>query len=105
VGNFPPQWTEWNGKFRDTVREFSRGVRWRPSTSSPRTTVLRWPTWCHAHHEPIEFTLPPADFGKAWDTIVDTAAGPGETAESAPVKAAGPVRVESSAMVVLKALT
>ncbi len=25
VGNFPPQWTEWNGKYRDTVREFWRG--------------------------------------------------------------------------------
>jgi isoamylase len=22
VGNFPPQWTEWNDKFRDTVRDF-----------------------------------------------------------------------------------
>ena len=29
VGNFPPQWTEWNGKFRDTVRDFWHG---EPST-------------------------------------------------------------------------
>jgi glycogen operon protein len=29
VGNFPPQWTEWNGKYRDTVRDFWRG---HPST-------------------------------------------------------------------------
>ena len=29
VGNFPPLWTEWNGKFRDTVRDFWRG---EPST-------------------------------------------------------------------------
>ncbi len=29
VGNFPPQWTEWNGKYRDTVRDFWRG---EPST-------------------------------------------------------------------------
>jgi isoamylase len=26
VGNFPPQWTEWNGKYRDTVRDFWRGA-------------------------------------------------------------------------------
>ncbi len=26
VGNFPGQWTEWNGKYRDTVRDFWRGV-------------------------------------------------------------------------------
>jgi glycogen operon protein len=25
VGNFPPVWSEWNGKFRDTVRSFWRG--------------------------------------------------------------------------------
>jgi isoamylase len=25
VGNFPTKWTEWNGKFRDTVRRFWRG--------------------------------------------------------------------------------
>ncbi len=25
VGGFPPLWTEWNGKYRDTVRDFWRG--------------------------------------------------------------------------------
>jgi len=25
VGNFPPSWSEWNGKYRDTVRDFWRG--------------------------------------------------------------------------------
>ncbi|WP_114559761.1 glycogen debranching protein GlgX [Desertihabitans aurantiacus] len=25
VGNFPPLWTEWNGMYRDTVRDFWRG--------------------------------------------------------------------------------
>jgi len=25
VGNFPPGWTEWNGKYRDTMRDFWRG--------------------------------------------------------------------------------
>ena len=29
VGNFPPLWTEWNGQYRDTVRDFWRG---RPDT-------------------------------------------------------------------------
>ncbi|PKV96614.1 glycogen operon protein [Amycolatopsis echigonensis] len=29
VGNFPPLWTEWNGQYRDTVRDFWRG---EPST-------------------------------------------------------------------------
>ena len=26
VGNFPPQWSEWNGKYRDTIRDYWRGV-------------------------------------------------------------------------------
>jgi glycogen operon protein len=26
VGNFPTKWTEWNGKYRDTVRRFWRGA-------------------------------------------------------------------------------
>src|SRR6202012_128209 len=25
VGNFPPLWTEWNGQYRDTVRDMWRG--------------------------------------------------------------------------------
>jgi len=29
VGNFPPTWSEWNGRYRDTVRDFWRG---EPST-------------------------------------------------------------------------
>ena len=27
VGNFPPLWSEWNGKYRDAVRDFWRGSR------------------------------------------------------------------------------
>ena len=69
VGNFPPQWTEWNGKYRDTVRDFWRGepslgefasparrlrrplralrppARRAASTSSPPTTASRCATW------------------------------------------------------------
>jgi hypothetical protein len=70
VGNFPPLWTEWNGKYRDTVRDFWRGEaatlgefasrftgsststptpvvgRSRRSTSSLRTTASPCGTWC-----------------------------------------------------------
>ena len=27
VGDFPPLWTEWNGRYRDTVRDFWRGAQ------------------------------------------------------------------------------
>jgi len=26
VGNFPPLWSEWNGRYRDTVRDYWRGI-------------------------------------------------------------------------------
>ena len=26
VGNFPPQWSEWNGKYRDSIRDYWRGA-------------------------------------------------------------------------------
>jgi glycogen operon protein len=57
----------------------------------------------NAHHEPIEFTLPPTEFGKAWQPVVDTATGLGEIDVAAVVKAASPVRLESRAMLVLRA--
>ncbi|GAA3728362.1 glycogen debranching protein GlgX [Salinactinospora qingdaonensis] len=34
VGNFPPLWTEWNGKYRDTVRDFWRGHTVVPELAS-----------------------------------------------------------------------
>ena len=41
VGNFPPQWTEWNGKYRDEVRDFWRGEPVEPRASSRRASPGR----------------------------------------------------------------
>jgi glycogen operon protein len=57
----------------------------------------------NAHHEPSEFVLPAAEFGAAWQPVVDTAAGPGEVTEAAAVKAAEALRIQARAMVVLRA--
>ena len=38
VGNFPPQWTEWNGAYRDTVRDF-----WRGEPDARRVRLAGWP--------------------------------------------------------------
>ena len=41
VGNFPPPWTEWNGKYRDTVRDFwARGARRRARPGLPADRVV-----------------------------------------------------------------
>ena len=70
LGRFPAQWSEWNGRYRDTVRDFWRGLagtlpgpgdapdrigrpvrpvcaagRTPRSTSSPATTASRCATW------------------------------------------------------------
>ncbi|WP_328678023.1 glycogen debranching protein GlgX [Streptomyces sp. NBC_00343] len=38
VGNFPPLWTEWNGEYRDTVRDLWRGKGVTPSVLRDRLT-------------------------------------------------------------------
>jgi isoamylase len=38
VGNFPPLWTEWNGKYRDTVRDFWRGEKYTMAEFASRLT-------------------------------------------------------------------
>jgi isoamylase len=38
VGNFPPLWSEWNGKFRDGVRDYWRGEPWRLGDFAYRLT-------------------------------------------------------------------
>ena len=101
VGNFPPQWTEWNGAYRDTVRDFWRGepslgefasparrlVRplralrpaagRRASTSSPPTTASRCATWCPTTRST---TRPTA----RTTTTARATTGPGTTASRAP---------------------
>jgi isoamylase len=37
VGNFPPLWTEWNGKYRDSIRDFWRGEPVLPEFASRLT--------------------------------------------------------------------
>ena len=46
VGNFPPQWTEWNGAYRDTVRDFWRG---EPSTLGEFASRLTGSSDLYAH--------------------------------------------------------
>jgi glycogen operon protein len=39
VGNFPPLWSEWNGKYRDTVRDFWRG---EPASLAEFASRITW---------------------------------------------------------------
>ena len=58
----------------------------------------------NAHHEPIEFTVPPSEFGNSWQPVIDTAAAAdNETAE--PVAAEATLKVGARAIVVLQAIS
>ncbi|MEE6281131.1 glycogen debranching protein GlgX [Georgenia sp. MJ170] len=46
VGGFPPLWTEWNGQYRDTVRDFGRG---EPSTLAEFATRITGSADLYAH--------------------------------------------------------
>ena len=43
VGNFPPLWTEWNGRYRDTIRDFWRGAEATLPEFASRLRRLRRP--------------------------------------------------------------
>ena len=46
VGNFPPLWSEWNGRYRDTVRNFWRG---EPSTLGEFASRITGSSDLYAH--------------------------------------------------------
>ncbi|MDX1880846.1 glycogen debranching protein GlgX [Mycolicibacterium sp. 141076] len=57
----------------------------------------------NAHHDAIEFALPPAQFGSRWQLILDTASGLATVdAETAPLEAEATVTVESRALTVFR---
>jgi glycogen operon protein len=55
----------------------------------------------NAHHEPIHFTLPPAEYAQSWAVVVDTAEM--EQVEPVEAKPGDTVVVAARAMVVLTA--
>jgi len=38
VGNFPPLWSEWNGKYRDSIRDYWRGAEGTVAEFASRLT-------------------------------------------------------------------
>ena len=52
VGNFPPLWTEWNGRYRDTVRDYWRGEAAALSEFASRITGSA-DLYAHSGRRPI----------------------------------------------------
>jgi glycogen operon protein len=57
----------------------------------------------NAHHEPLDFTLPPEEFGPAWVPVIDTTELKAAGDERSPLAAGATVRVGARAMIVLQA--
>jgi glycogen operon protein len=57
----------------------------------------------NAHYEPIDFTLPPEEFGRAWVPVVDTSILTPNGEEPKPIAASNILRVEARTVVVLQA--
>jgi isoamylase len=57
----------------------------------------------NAHHEPIEFTLPPEEFGEFWLPVIDTTSESGVPENDNAVKIDGSVKVFPRSVMLLKA--
>lgn len=105
---FTPEGTEmtdedWGASFAKSVAVFLNG-HGIPDRDARGQRVLddSFLLCFNAHYEPIEFTLPPKEFGAAWEVVVYT--GPEETTPADEVPGGGGLNVEAHTAVVLRAL-
>lgn len=56
----------------------------------------------NAHHEPIDFVLPPDEFGPGWLAVLDTATDTGQVENGDPVPPQGTITVDGRAVVLLQ---
>jgi glycogen operon protein len=92
---------DWGSGFAKSVAVFLNGqgipdrdVRGQPVTDDSFLLCF------NAHHEAIEFTLPPKEFGTAWQPVVDTEAGIADTQER--IVAGAAVSVGARSLIVLE---
>jgi len=57
----------------------------------------------NAYHQPIEFILPPDEFGLGWIPVLDTAADTGVVEQTDALLARATITVDSRAVVLLQA--
>jgi len=93
---------DWGASFAKSVAVFLNG-HGIPDRDARGQRVLddSFVLCFNAHHEPIEFTLPPAEFGAEWRIVVDTAGE--EATPSKDLRAAAKLTVDAHSAVVLQA--
>jgi glycogen operon protein len=120
VGGFPPLWLEWNGKYRDCVRDYwggqdqtlgefakapgvflnGEGID-QTDARGEKVTDDSFYVLFNAHYEPLPFTLPKGAWGEEWTLVLDTnELAPNGNEQS--YKAGDEVPVESRSLKVLR---
>jgi glycogen operon protein len=96
---------DWGAGFSKSVAVFlnGQGIPDR-DTRGQRITDDSFLLCFNAHYEDIEFTLPPAQFGEEWQTVIDTGAN-APVEDAPPVKAATQLTVEARTTLILQAVT
>ncbi|BBZ29057.1 glycogen operon protein GlgX homolog [Mycolicibacterium madagascariense] len=97
---------DWDSGFGKSVAVYlnGQGVPDRDSRGQ-RITDDSFVMCLNAHHEPIDFTLPPAEFGPSWVPVIDTATATGRSEDVDHVDAGGSVTVEGRATRLFRAVT
>jgi glycogen operon protein len=95
---------DWGAAFAKSVAVYlnGQGIPDRDNRGQ-RVTDDSFMLCFNAHHEPLQFAMPPTDFGASWEPVVDSA-DPVHVAEAKPIDAAQPVTVEARSVLVLRAL-
>lgn len=95
---------DWGSGFGKSVAVYLNGLGIPDlDTRGQRVTDDSFFLCFNAHHEPIEFTLPPEAFGTAWTSVIDTSAVPEDSEQQGSIPAGNAVMVAARAMVVLQA--
>jgi glycogen operon protein len=94
---------DWDSGFGKSVAVYLNGLG-IPGTDSRGQRIIgdSFLLCFNAHHEPIEFILPPDEFGSGWVAVLDTATGAGQVEQNDPLPPQGRITVDARAVTLLR---
>jgi isoamylase len=95
---------DWDSGFGKSVAVYFNGLG-IPGTDprGQRLTDDSFVLCFNAHHEPIEFTLPPEEFGLGWIPVIDSAANTGDVGQDGLLAARTTTTIDARAVMLLQA--
>jgi glycogen operon protein len=94
---------DWDSGFGKSIAVYLNGLG-IPGTDSRGQRIIgdSFLLCFNAHHEPIEFILPPDEFGSGWVAVLDTATATGRVEQDDPLPPQGRITVEARAVTLLR---